>query len=350
MHKYLPSKKFSLILLSIIIALGIVYGFYLLNKPELANPALAILQNGENKIVTEEYLVLDTDSDGLKDWEEALWKTDLKISDTDADGATDGEEVNTNRNPLKANTAGPNKEPNDKIAEEIIVMKAKAEEDFKALTTTEKISRELFAQYIMAKRVDSALSSSTVQRIVNTALSYVPEIKFKAYTKADIMTTTVNNDEILRNYANKIGEIIITNLKDSTDSVDEIITDASNIQSDENLIAETEKIFTRFAPLVNKNKNTVSSLLKVTVPETLLAEHLKLLNSFQEIFQSLELMQSSAGDIIILVLLKDNYQVSAQNLADALVNMLKKVAELKISFINVTDYGYQLFGVIMLKE
>jgi hypothetical protein len=44
---------------------------------------------------------LDTDSDGLKDWEEALWGTDPKNPDTDEDGTPDGEEVAVGRNPMK---------------------------------------------------------------------------------------------------------------------------------------------------------------------------------------------------------------------------------------------------------
>ena len=52
----------------------------------------------------------DTDGDGLKDWEELLWKTDPNKMDTDGDGTPDGEEINLGRNPLKAG-------PNDKISD-----------------------------------------------------------------------------------------------------------------------------------------------------------------------------------------------------------------------------------------
>ncbi len=42
----------------------------------------------------------DSDSDGLKDWEETLWKTDPNNPDSDGDGMSDGEEVRNNRDPL----------------------------------------------------------------------------------------------------------------------------------------------------------------------------------------------------------------------------------------------------------
>lgn len=45
---------------------------------------------------------LDTDGDGLLDWEEALWGTDPKNKDTDRDGTSDGTEVSMHRDPKKA--------------------------------------------------------------------------------------------------------------------------------------------------------------------------------------------------------------------------------------------------------
>ena len=44
----------------------------------------------------------DTDGDGLKDWEESLWNTDIQNPDTDGDGTQDGDEVRAGRDPAKA--------------------------------------------------------------------------------------------------------------------------------------------------------------------------------------------------------------------------------------------------------
>jgi len=55
-------------------------------------------------------LARDDDGDGLKNWEEALFRTDPANSDTDADGTPDNEEITQNRDPLK-------KGPDDKNAE-----------------------------------------------------------------------------------------------------------------------------------------------------------------------------------------------------------------------------------------
>jgi len=347
MYKYLPSKKFSLILLSIIVALGIIYGFSLFKKPKTIS-----LSNTktENQASAPAFLNLDSDNDGLKDWEEALWKTDPQKADSDGDGTVDGEEVRLDRDPTKQNINPAGQEPSDKIAEEIIAIRDEAQANFEELTVTEKVSRELFAQYIMAKKINPTLSTNDIENIVTMALSYVPEINFKIYTRKDIVINPLKDNETLRNYSNQIGKIILDNVKVPTEGVDTIISDAANTQNDQTLIEDTKKIFERFTPLVEKNQKIVADLLKIPVPEIFLTEHLSLLNSFQEIYESLNLMKNSANDIIILIMLKNNYYLSAQKLSNSLIKLMQKFYTVGIVFPDASDYGYQLFNVIMLRE
>jgi len=51
----------------------------------------------------------DSDADGLKDWEEAIWRTDPKNPDSDGDKTSDSDEIAQNRNPLKRG-------PHDKVS------------------------------------------------------------------------------------------------------------------------------------------------------------------------------------------------------------------------------------------
>lgn len=57
---------------------------------------LSELQNN-----TKDKLIADSDSDGLKDWEEQIYNTDPHNPDTDGDGTKDGEEITQGRDPLK---------------------------------------------------------------------------------------------------------------------------------------------------------------------------------------------------------------------------------------------------------
>ena len=100
---YLPSQRFFIVFLSLTALAGAV-GWYVTKQParEIAysQEKLKVPDAAALKVANA-----DSDKDGLKDWEEALWKTDPKFSDTDGDGTPDGEEVAKKRNPT---VRGPN--------------------------------------------------------------------------------------------------------------------------------------------------------------------------------------------------------------------------------------------------
>jgi len=347
MGKYLPSKKFLLIFLSIILALGIIYIFSFLNKPKASDLNLA---NIETQTRVQKFMAVDSDNDGLKDWEEALWKTDPQKPDTDNDGTNDNDEIILNKDPLKKNINPEGQEPSDKIDPEILANEKKIQDDFNKLTVTEKMGRELFSQYIATRKINSPLSETEKFMIVENTLSYLPTLTFKIYTEKEIGTINLSDNETLRNYSNAVAEIILINLKTPTEDVQSIITDFSNINDDKKLAQLTKQTFQRFSPLILKNQKTVLALLKVPVPQILIKEHLSLLNSFEEIYEGLDLIQKSAEDIITLIPLINNYNSSVNILADSLIKMTSKFVSLKITYLSKADYGNEFFNVIMFKK
>jgi len=109
----LPNKK--IVILAIFALLILTVGFFRLGYGDKYLSKDILLKAGNNLTAVDktiESLSKDTDNDGLKDWEEALWKTDVNNSDTDGDGTTDGEEVKTGRDPLKLG-------PDDKLEERV---------------------------------------------------------------------------------------------------------------------------------------------------------------------------------------------------------------------------------------
>jgi hypothetical protein len=347
MNKYLPSKKFISILLSIVVALGIIFISLPPNKQKKTNTNNNKAAQTENNITKLSMNSADTDEDGLKDWEETLWGTDSKKSDTDGDGTTDGNEIKAGRDPLKPNTSTKGKEPNDTLENQKIIAQKKAEEDFKNLTVTEKVSHELLLQYLKTGKTDSKLTDVEVQTIVNKALTYLPTITYKTHSQRDLGVINSSTNEVLRDYANNVAKIILDNLMTKTESINSIIADTGDINNDEKLTEETKIIFKRFDPLIAKNKKTVTSLLNVSVPEIFLTKHLELINSFEEIYEKQVLMQKSAEDIAVLVLVKGNYYESVQELSTVLIKIAAQVSAMKIKFVSENDYGYQLFNVII---
>jgi ABC-type cobalt transport system substrate-binding protein len=346
MQKYLPSKKFLLILISIIVAVGIIYFFSLFKKTNTTNTGV----DTETETKIQEFMVLDSDGDGLKDWEEALWKTDPKKPDTDGDNTSDGEEILLNRNPLIANINPGNQEPSDKIDEKVLVAEKKAVEDYIKLTSTETVARQLFSQYIATKKVGGHLTETDKFQIVENSIGNLPQITFNNYTEKDIIISNVTNNDSWRDYSNSLAEILIINLTTPIENIEVIINDFSSIQGDENVTEKTIQIFDRFTPLILKSQKTVASLLKVSVPQNLAQEHLNLVNSFQKIYENVDLMQKSAKDLIVLIPLLNHYENNFKDLNDSIINMVSKVISLNIDYSSEKDYGYQFFNVIIVKK
>src|SRR3990167_6963602 len=111
-----PSKKLVLIFVgSVFIVIGFAYATFNLTRKETY-----VATTLEATTTNSALLAKDGDSDGLKDWEEQLWKTDPYNPDTDGDGTGDGQEIKLGRNPVLAG-------PNDKFDSETIGNKINAE-------------------------------------------------------------------------------------------------------------------------------------------------------------------------------------------------------------------------------
>lgn len=101
----LPRLKIILIILTVLIAGGL---FFWRGK------SIKII--GKNSYLSSSLLInrdKDSDNDGLKDWEEAIYGTDKNNPDTDGDGANDKEEIVSGRDPLK-------KGPDDKLGPAVV--------------------------------------------------------------------------------------------------------------------------------------------------------------------------------------------------------------------------------------
>ncbi|MDZ4285526.1 MAG: hypothetical protein U1A23_01210 [Candidatus Sungbacteria bacterium] len=102
-------------------------------EPEIS---LSNLQN-----TTRDGLTADSDSDGLKDWEEQIYNTDAHNPDTDGDGTKDGEEIARNRNPLKPG-------PDDLLSKTQTAISSTENQD-ETPNLTQKISQIFGQEYLV---------------------------------------------------------------------------------------------------------------------------------------------------------------------------------------------------------
>lgn len=141
----------------------------------------------------------DTDGDGLPDWEESLWGTDLNNRDTDGDGTSDAEEVPLGRDPLIPG-------PNDRLTPETTPVYMRT--DVENLTTTQAFERDYY-RGIAQLVAEGQLSDSTLQvLIMGLTREYLLKEQFEPrYTQADIDTTPDQSLATVRDYVNRLGVV-----------------------------------------------------------------------------------------------------------------------------------------------
>ncbi|MBU6370732.1 MAG: hypothetical protein KGH93_00905 [Patescibacteria group bacterium] len=169
--KYLPSRKF-------VTALGIAaflilaaWGISLI-KPGTPHAKIVTINNPASSIQ------VDTDTDGLPDWEEALYGTDPHNPDTAGDGMTDGEKIQESRDPTLPNTAAIGMAPTNLFSTTTVAESNAIAAANDNLNATEKLAHDLFSNIIAAQPVGGSLDQNTVNMLADQAIGNLPQKNF----------------------------------------------------------------------------------------------------------------------------------------------------------------------------
>lgn len=261
---HLPSKKLSLVIMLIVVGVLI---FIFKDK------AVLLFQSKDQKAQEEflntkiqDFAVLDTDEDGLYDWEEALWGTDPKDKDSDNNGADDSEEVEAKKKELG--------------------IKDIPTENQEDLTETERISMEMFTVFASLEQ-RGLLDDAAVE---NMALIFSEKIS----DPIEISDSSIKTDF-------PIVEDSSINAKLYQENVKKILAEAQN--------ASVGKEMATFATLIGEPvRKNEKALIDISVAYTKMAEDLNKISvprSISEIHKKIIINSTKVG--ITIDLLK-NYE------------------------------------------
>jgi len=273
----------------------------------------------------------DSDSDGLKDWEEALWESDPRKSDTDGDGTPDGDEVNAGRNPLIAG-------PDDKYKSDTVIRKINKNISGEAPTKTEEFAQSFFQDYITLRNSNNLFEEYEKNNLINDYVDSVIKTNtlIKDYTVADLNISQNINKASSIDYGNTLGGII---LKHSFETENELtIFNNSIIKED---IEEIEKL----NPIINAYKNILKDSLEMLVPQDAINEHITFVIGIASIVESIESMYAIYNDPIKAIVGISNYEQSVFLLKDAFRNMRNYFMTKGVLF-KENDNGYVMTNII----
>ena len=317
-----PKKKIILgILLGILVMGG---GFFVLKK-DRSNPQFSS-SDVELKPVIAEERDKDSDADGLKDWEEILWKTDPNNPDTDKDGATDGQEIEENRNPLLGGNG-----KNDKLG----ISKIDAENSVPELppTLTRALAEEFAGIYLTSKQQNKEKFAENEQKALLDYLAGIMEkvgesqeaqSKAAERTKADIKIADKEDESAVKKYGNGLALIIKKYFDPIPESEMTVFQRA--------LDNEDESELKKLVPIALAYRNTAKEALSLETTEALSESHLAIINSFNDIGRAIEEMEKTLSDPAQSILALGRYRKNAVAAHSSLRNLNTYFLNNKVAF------------------
>ena len=295
MNKWLPSGKLILffgILTFLVVGLFLVFNNKVKYKSENLNNKDIVknifLKQSEN----------DTDKDGLKDWEESLWKTDINNPDTDGDGMSDGDEIKNERNPLI-------KGPNDKLENNSLKKNFYKKTD----NETSNIGKELIGEYIGLKN-SGLINSSNKEKMI----SYMIEDKIsslendykniKKFSLDDLNIINNENIDILNNYEKNILSILDKGKKIPNDLA---VLEKSLKEKDKKILDELDKTISSY-------KIIQKELLNTDTPYIFKEKHLKIINLISDVIFEVKSMKNIFEDPIKTIVNLKPYQENTKEI------------------------------------
>ena len=311
---YLPNKKILfLIVFILLIFAGWFYFSSYKNKQsqylaEQEKSPLAVALDQTNK------LDADSDNDGLKDWEELLWKTDPDKADTDGDRTNDNEEITLGRNPLKAG-------PDDKISDkEDLVAQEKAVSDSKQNTLTAAYARKFLTEYMTLKQQKGELSDSDKESLVQSFMDGLEPLTVSdAYNISNIKVSSDSSEEAIKKYASEIKKIFIDEKNTLVNELDAFEALFKNVKNGNE--KETQKYVTLLDYSVFKYDELVKKIILFSVPRTLSKDHLEAINGLNNVKFAIKNMALVPSDPVKAMMGKKLYDIELQRVYGALNNM-----------------------------
>ena len=301
--RFLPSK---IVMAIFIVPIMSVIIFFLINSitPKITTDKEERKTNLV-KAIEEEFTNKDGDADGLQDWEERLYETDLNNPDSDGDGILDGLEVRTGSDPIDPF----NKELRKNNIEKVIT--GKDEYNYRnddTLTQTDKFSRDLFVKIAELKGSNLiqnvSAQNKVIEEVLEKNLQNTTSVKIKnKYTKKDIRNS---QSMTLGEFQKEIT--IVSKMQKWEDVENEIYLLTQFSKNDD------KSIFIKIKKNSDIYQKYVDDLLKVQVPEIASGHFLQYINSIYEYKYILQKVVSLQDDPIGLINQMQSLQLSTQRL------------------------------------
>ncbi|MFH1979088.1 MAG: hypothetical protein ABII97_01740 [Patescibacteria group bacterium] len=309
-------------LISFIILLGLslfgIGGWFLFVHGDEPEP---VFQRAATALLSSEIAeraLVDTDGDGLRDWEEALWKTDPKRTDTDSDGFSDSEETSQGYDPLNG-SSNPDTKVKSSSNPPFTENSVELTKPNNPTNLTEGFARTLQTGITNPASI-SLEDLNNPLTMVDTGtsrelLKFINELQAKIDSK-EIKTSTIVTPEAINIYMGKVANAIPQN-------------PYPNIAEDDIFIEAIEKNdFRKIDEYINYYKISVSKMKQIVVPAPFQEIHkreIELFMATQKVYESVKEINNDPLKTVLA--LQEN-----QKIREEMVKLIDKLLQMTANF------------------
>lgn len=243
---------------------------------------------------------IDTDSDGMKDWEEILAGSDPK-------------------DPKSKVTMSSNS-----------TVSADLTKKTEKLSQTDLISRDFFARYMELRQLGSSADAFSQKEVASKTVGNIVLPTPKSYVLSDITTKDDNSKEAIKQYGNDIANIFN---RYGVQSRNEAVI------AKEALDAEDYEKLKEIDPIIESYKNIVNGLLSLPIPSAISTLHLELVNSMNTQVFIAKALRNSEVDSLASVSAINLYISAQKKLMDSFLAIKSYFSYLGVVF-NTGEAGY----------
>lgn len=308
-------NKKLLVIIAIVLVFFVVFFIFYKYKSNSKLNYISPEENETTQELVQRINLIDTDGDGLKDWEEVLWKTDPNNPDTDEDGMNDNEEILNQRDPLVKGEG----DLNNKITQ----INSFSENTKTTLNQTDILAREIFTGYVALKQ-NNALGTieqeDFIEKITSANLNLEQNIQY--LTLNDIKVISDSSKKTLQKYADELKKVFSENptLRDD------------NVILKEALDNEDPKILDEIKSNTIFYKKFTDNLIGLEVPNELKNYHLDLINLFKQMTENTKQMIQVFEDPILGLVGAKSYSETTNKIINTSVELGKYFKEKNINF------------------
>ncbi len=301
MHSYLPSKKFvqTFLILAAVFIIG-YFLYHIVFKKDGKIPFISGNKDSSAKLETKEIVLQDlmekdTDGDGIKDWEEALWGTDPEKSDTDGDGISDFDYIEKRREEVRQASGTPDQELSDTNA-------------------TDVFTKEFFAA-IVALQQSGQLNSQTLADLSKQLAGNIGQQKSlpDIYSITDIKIVSNPSRADMQIYGQAVQAMSSSYFAKGIGTELDVTSNA--------LSTEDPAEYAKIASIANAYADFAGKLVALQTPEDISVDVLNLANNMQKSAKALQNISAIPTNELIGIIGISQYSTYSDDMVNSFTSL-----------------------------